>query len=66
MNWQTIDSVPDELADFRGIIAYRNGLVWHAIRRNGDWRLANSDILSWEYQLVPTHWMPLPPPPSTT
>lgn len=62
MIWQPIETAPKDRTE---ILLYRDGVVYH-----GWWGKQSSGRNGWIHERgwfptasLPTHWMPLPPPP---
>lgn len=62
MEWQPIETAP---RDGTRILLFREG--WHVNCAVGYWRIDWHEFapVGGECFPQPTHWMPLPPPPST-
>lgn len=74
MEWQPIETAPKELKYSNGANRYGEFIIaWHPLytepQRVRWWWRADSDarnfITDGSYATHPTHWMPLPSPPTT-
>lgn len=57
MDWQPIETAPKD-EDFEEILVWNGDWVCSAVLFEGNWIDHFYDIVT------PTHWMPLPPPPT--
>ena len=64
MEWQPIETAPKD--EFHVLVAtqgYVTAAVWHS--HAAGWYETNNDPTdAWGFELFPTHWMPLPAPPT--
>jgi hypothetical protein len=61
MKWQPIDTFPKDGSDFLGYNGIYIDRTWcHCIDDEGNGVFMHQDYVPW----YPTHWMPLPEPPT--